>query len=62
LFDGLARLVGVSARPLAEVTLTRPWDVPHLVGDASRLRAATGWSPTIPFEQTLTDLVNAEAY
>jgi GDP-4-dehydro-6-deoxy-D-mannose reductase len=62
LFDGLARLVGVSARPLAEVTLTRPWDVPHRVGDASRLRAATGWSPTIPFEQTLTDLVNAEAY
>ncbi len=27
-------------------------------GDASRLYAATGWQPTIPFEQTLLDLLN----
>jgi two-component system OmpR family sensor kinase len=28
-----------------------------IVGDASRLRAATGWAPSIPLEQTLADLV-----
>ena len=62
LFDSLARRGGASVRPRPEPTLMRPWDVPHLVGDASRLRAATGWSPSYSFEQTLTDLVNAEAY
>ena len=36
----------------------RPTDVPRLEGDASRLRAATGWVPEIPFEQTLRDLLD----
>jgi len=36
----------------------RPSDVPRHVGDASKLRAATGWQPTIPFEQTLLDILN----
>jgi GDP-4-dehydro-6-deoxy-D-mannose reductase len=62
IFDQLARLVGVRAQARPEVALRRPWDVPHLVGDASRLRAATGWVAAIPFEQTLTDLVNAETH
>lgn len=36
----------------------RPAVVPILWGDSSRLRAATGWEPTIPFEQTLLDVLN----
>jgi GDP-4-dehydro-6-deoxy-D-mannose reductase len=32
-------------------------DVSILVGDASRLRAATGWAPAITFDQTLDDLL-----
>ncbi len=36
----------------------RPSDVPRRVGDASRLRAQTGWEPTIPFEQSLLDILN----
>ena len=32
-------------------------DPPVLVGDASRLRNATGWSPVIRFEQTMDDLL-----
>ncbi len=36
----------------------RPSDVPRRVGDASRLRSATGWQPLIPFEQTLLDILN----
>lgn len=35
----------------------RPADVPSQVGDPSRLRAATGWEPEIPLEQTLADLL-----
>jgi len=34
----------------------------HLVGDPSKLRQHTGWHPTIPLEQTLTDMrADAEA-
>ncbi len=29
-----------------------------IAGDASRLRAATGWAPTIPLEQTLADALD----
>jgi GDP-4-dehydro-6-deoxy-D-mannose reductase len=29
-----------------------------LLGDATRLRNATGWQPQIPFERTLDDLLN----
>jgi GDP-4-dehydro-6-deoxy-D-mannose reductase len=36
----------------------RPSDVPAQVGDPSRLRAATGWEPGIPLEQTLADLLD----
>jgi GDP-4-dehydro-6-deoxy-D-mannose reductase len=32
-------------------------DIPVLIGDATRLRNATGWRPEIPFEQTLDDLL-----
>ena len=35
----------------------RPSDVPVQVGDPARLRAATGWEPAIPLEQTLRDLL-----
>jgi GDP-D-mannose dehydratase len=35
----------------------RPSDVPVLVGDAGKIRAAVGWTPSIPFEQTLRDLL-----
>ena len=33
----------------------RPSDVPHLLGDASKIHQALGWKPEIPFEQTLVD-------
>ena len=35
----------------------RPSDVPILLGDNSKFVAATGWQPTIPFEQTLRDML-----
>lgn len=64
LADLLARLAAllqmdVEPRPSAE--LVRASDIAHLVGDAARLRVATGWSPRIPLDQTLRDVVHAEA-
>jgi GDP-4-dehydro-6-deoxy-D-mannose reductase len=38
----------------------RPSDLPRLIGDASRLRAATGWAPRISLATSLAD-VYAEA-
>jgi GDP-4-dehydro-6-deoxy-D-mannose reductase len=38
---------------------SRPTDLPAMCGDASKLRAATGWTPTIPLEQTLADALEA---
>jgi GDP-4-dehydro-6-deoxy-D-mannose reductase len=32
---------------------TRPTDCPVVVADITRLEAATGWQPTIPFEESL---------
>ena len=35
----------------------RPNDVPLLLGDPARLREELGWTPLIPLEQTLDDLL-----
>jgi GDP-4-dehydro-6-deoxy-D-mannose reductase len=61
LFQRLAAVVGVRAIPETDASLIRGSDIRHLVGDASKLRAATGWAPRIPLEQTLRDLVDAQA-
>jgi nucleoside-diphosphate-sugar epimerase len=42
--------------------LTRSRDLPHLVGDSTKLRRATGWTPTLSLDQTLRGLVDAEAH
>ncbi|HEY7003491.1 MAG TPA: GDP-mannose 4,6-dehydratase [Gaiellaceae bacterium] len=36
----------------------RPADLPELWGDAAKLRAATGWEPAIPIEQTLAETLD----
>ncbi len=37
----------------------RPAEVRVLAGDASKLRAATGWEPAIPLERTVQDVLEA---
>ena len=57
-------LLALARRPLRLVVdpeLVRPVDVPVLVGDATRLRDATGWTPEIPLERTLADVLDAAA-
>ena len=61
LFDRLAAIVGVDAIAEPDPAFLRPADLPYLVGDAAKLRAATGWAPGIALEQTLRDLVHAQA-
>jgi GDP-4-dehydro-6-deoxy-D-mannose reductase len=40
-----------------DVGRLRPSDVPVLLGDNTKFVKATGWQPTIPFEQTLRDML-----
>jgi GDP-4-dehydro-6-deoxy-D-mannose reductase len=41
-----------------DASLERPVDVPVLRGDNRRIHKATGWTPTIPLEQTLADVLD----
>ena len=60
IFARLAAIVGVDATPEVDPSLARSADLLHLVGDPTRLNRATGWTPRIPFDQTLQDLVHAQ--
>jgi GDP-4-dehydro-6-deoxy-D-mannose reductase len=60
-FARLAALIGTSAVPEPTAALVRSTDIPHLVGDSTKLRRAAGWAPSISFEQTLQELVDAQA-
>jgi GDP-4-dehydro-6-deoxy-D-mannose reductase len=44
-------------RLVIDAELKRPVDIPVLVGDSSKLAAATGWAPTIDLGTTLTDVL-----
>jgi GDP-4-dehydro-6-deoxy-D-mannose reductase len=56
--DTLVEIGAVSVRVETEQARLRPSDVPRLVGDSSKFRAATGWRPEIPLRQTLRDLLD----
>lgn len=59
--DLAEQLLALADRPLRlrpDPDLLRPVDLPVLRGDPSRLQAATGWTPAIPLEQTLRDLLD----
>jgi GDP-4-dehydro-6-deoxy-D-mannose reductase len=56
--DALVARARVTVRVEADPSLLRPNDTRVVLGDSTRLRAATGWRPQIPFEQTLDDLLN----
>ena len=54
-------LVGMARCPIQvepDPARSRPSDLTVISGDASRLQAATGWTPTIPLEQTLADALD----
>jgi GDP-4-dehydro-6-deoxy-D-mannose reductase len=60
-FHRLAALIGVEAEPKPDPELARARDLPYLVGDSSKLRAATGWAPAISLDAMLRGLLDAQA-
>jgi len=59
--DVLALLRGLARVPVEiapDPSRMRPSDVPLLVADIDALRAATGWQPEIPFEQSVRDTLD----
>jgi GDP-4-dehydro-6-deoxy-D-mannose reductase len=56
--EALVGFARVEVRIDTDPTLLRPSDTPVLLGDSSRLRAATGWRPEIALDQTLADVLN----
>jgi GDP-4-dehydro-6-deoxy-D-mannose reductase len=53
LLDGARRAIRVEVDPAR----WRPADIPVLTADASAFRAATGWSPSIPLDRTVADIL-----
>jgi len=53
---GQSRLKGIKVK--ADPTRLRPSDVMVLEGDPSKIEKATGWKVEIPFERTLTELLD----
>ena len=58
MLDLLLGMTKVKVKIEQDAARMRPSDVPVLLGDASKFRKATGWETTIPFEQTLRDLLD----
>jgi GDP-4-dehydro-6-deoxy-D-mannose reductase len=58
--DLLDALVGLSHRTIdlvVDPSRLRPGDRPVIAGDRSRISAETGWTPEIPIQRTLDDLL-----
>lgn len=58
LLDSLVAHSGLSVRIEQEKSRIRPSEIHVLVGDNTKLRAATGWSPVITIEQTLREILD----
>lgn len=56
--DRLLSMADVKISIEEDPTRLRPSDVQILLGDYSKFNTATGWKPTIPFEQTLQDILD----
>jgi GDP-4-dehydro-6-deoxy-D-mannose reductase len=61
--DAVARrvlaLMGVDAKLDVDPALVRPVEVPMLVGDARKLRTATGWAPRLSLDTIIEDVIRA---
>jgi GDP-4-dehydro-6-deoxy-D-mannose reductase len=58
ILDSLVSRSKVPVRVEVDQARMRPNDVPVVVGDFSRLNAATGWRPQVTFDQMLDDLLS----
>jgi GDP-4-dehydro-6-deoxy-D-mannose reductase len=60
LFTKIAEAVGHHVIAEMDAAHLRATDIPHLVGDGSKLRAETGWEPQVTLAEALAEVVNAE--
>jgi GDP-4-dehydro-6-deoxy-D-mannose reductase len=58
MLDTLLSLSTVNIRTEPDPARMRPSDVELLVGDATKLRDASGWQPKFEFRQTMKDLLD----
>lgn len=58
--ERLQRMLGSRVKAALDPQLARRSDIRHLVGDASKLRSATGWAARFTLDQTLQDLCDAQ--
>ena len=57
LAETLVELAGGGIELCEDPTLVREVDTPRLIGSPDKLKADTGWEPTVPFEKTLSDIL-----
>jgi len=62
LFERIAGVLGAAVSPVVDSALVRTSDIPHLVGDATRLRRDTGWEPRRTLDEALNEVARAEAH
>jgi GDP-4-dehydro-6-deoxy-D-mannose reductase len=58
ILDGLLGLAKVPIKVQQDPERLRPAEVPDIVCNASRIREQTGWQATVPFEQSLRDVLD----
>lgn len=58
MLDGLLALTPHNIEVQLDPERLRPSDIPIIQGDCSKLRAQTGWEPTLDFEKTLRDVLD----
>ncbi len=56
--DRLIELSGAKVDVQQDPSRLRPSDVPVLLGDSSKFRKATNWEPKIPYDKTLSDMLD----
>jgi len=58
LLDRLCALSGVEVEVQVDAKRLRPVDMPELRGSAAKLTADTGWTPSVPIDETLRALLD----
>jgi len=56
IIETFSEISGIRPEVKVDAAKVRPYGAPVLAGSNERLRRATGWTPTIPFRQTLEDV------
>ena len=60
--EAVLERVGLAVPLEEDPALVRKADIPFLVGDATRIRALTGWAPRRTFEDCIDDLIHAATH